>query len=364
MKQETLQLNNDVIKLFNEGKTAQEIADIVGKSRSYVYDIASHNNLKFNLRSKRHDKDILMLKNQGLTALEISETLSMPLMTVYDKVYKAGLPSFNTKRRINSNPFNNNDLISQYIIGLWATDGNVHSSYSSVSLSLIDEDIIAKISNWLGINYYTHTTSTSTRYVISFGNKEVKDFFISVGVTPNKSRSLKLKCKITPLMFRGIMDGDGSYFYKRYNSRLTRQIKLISASKVFAYQCSDFLSSNGIINSVYEDFSSNGKLQTCTHYRLNVSVSDNNDKKLYDLLYSDLPDFCIKRKKEIFSKLVQVKFREFRESLEAGNSEPSLSGNTFEGATTNSRVLTGNAEDSNANTSAEQQIVKSVDDIV
>jgi len=33
------------------------------------------------------------------------------------------------------------------------------------------------------------------------------------------------------------------------------------------------------------------------------------------------------------------------------NQQPSLSGNTFEGSTTNSRVLTSNVEDGNANTS-------------
>ena len=39
-------------------------------------------------------------------------------------------------------------------------------------------------------------------------------------------------------------------------------------------------------------------------------------------------------------------------TVKEDNQQPSLSSNTFEGSTTNSRVQTSNVEDSNANTSA------------
>jgi hypothetical protein len=39
------------------------------------------------------------------------------------------------------------------------------------------------------------------------------------------------------------------------------------------------------------------------------------------------------------------------------NQQPSLSSNTLEGSTTNNRVLTGNAEDSNVDTSALQSFI-------
>ena len=40
------------------------------------------------------------------------------------------------------------------------------------------------------------------------------------------------------------------------------------------------------------------------------------------------------------------------ENPEVGNQQPSLSSNTFEGSETNNRIRTGNAEDSNVDTSA------------
>ena len=58
-----------------------------------------------------------------------------------------------------------------------------------------------------------------------------------------------------------------------------------------------------------------------------------------------------------------VKQGELLENPEVDNQQPSIYRNIIEGSTTNSRVLTDNAEDSNANTSALPVIVNS-DDIV
>lgn len=53
------------------------------------------------------------------------------------------------------------------------------------------------------------------------------------------------------------------------------------------------------------------------------------------------------------SKIIGVfKKGELLENPEVGNQQPSLSSNTFEGSETNSRIRTGNAEDSNVDTSA------------
>lgn len=58
-----------------------------------------------------------------------------------------------------------------------------------------------------------------------------------------------------------------------------------------------------------------------------------------------------------------VKQGELLESHEDDNQHPSIYRNIIEGSTTNSRVLTENAEDSNANTSALPNL-KIGDDIV
>lgn len=53
------------------------------------------------------------------------------------------------------------------------------------------------------------------------------------------------------------------------------------------------------------------------------------------------------------SKIIGVfKKGELLENPEVGNQQPSLSSNTFEGSETNNRIRTGNAEDSNVDTSA------------
>ena len=57
-----------------------------------------------------------------------------------------------------------------------------------------------------------------------------------------------------------------------------------------------------------------------------------------------------------------VKQGELLESPEEDNQQPSIYRNIFEGSTTNSRVLTSNVEDGNANTSALPDFIG--DDIV
>ena len=67
----------------------------------------------------------------------------------------------------------------------------------------------------------------------------------------------------------------------------------------------------------------------------------------------------------LHNKIIGVlKQGELLENLEVDNQQPILSSNTFEGSTTNDRIQTGNAEDSNVNTSALPSTVGGSDDIV
>lgn len=59
----------------------------------------------------------------------------------------------------------------------------------------------------------------------------------------------------------------------------------------------------------------------------------------------------IKKTMTLLEEIQDRKPDELLESLGADNQQPSLSGNTFEGSTTNSRVLANKVEDSNADTS-------------
>ena len=68
---------------------------------------------------------------------------------------------------------------------------------------------------------------------------------------------------------------------------------------------------------------------------------DENEKKFYE----NIIDLNITHQ-------AVVKQGELLENPEVDNQQPSIYRNIFEGSTTNSRVLTDDAEDSNANTSA------------
>jgi hypothetical protein len=78
------------------------------------------------------------------------------------------------------------------------------------------------------------------------------------------------------------------------------------------------------------------------------------------LLHNLTKNNIIDKYKQIIGVLKQD---ELLESLIKDNQQPSLDSNIFEGSTTNSRVLTHNGEDSNANTSVLlNKILKIIDD--
>jgi hypothetical protein len=66
----------------------------------------------------------------------------------------------------------------------------------------------------------------------------------------------------------------------------------------------------------------------------------------------------------IIDQIGVFKSEELLENPEVDNQQPSLNRNIFKGSTTNSRILTDNAEDSNGNTSIRPEINNFCDDIV
>jgi hypothetical protein len=230
----------------------------------------------------------------GEKVMNLSKEFNIPFQTIYCWCYKENIDC-NTKKRVKTNPFDLTNLDAQYYIGLLATDGCVTNA-RNINISLTDEYPIKKFAEFLNINYYTKFYGKSMRYIISFSNKEVFDFLGSIGITPNKSRTLTISTPITWSMLRGIMDGDGSYSYKLYNGRTSRQASLKSSSISFVTQVSEFLNINNIKNNISLDI-----YHGYPQYKLSIHVRD--ISRYYDNLYYDGCVY-IPRKKETLELIV------------------------------------------------------------
>lgn len=129
-----------------------------------------------------------------------------------------------------------------YIVGLITTDGSLSIDGRHINLTSKDIEQIktfAKIlclKNKIGLKSSTYNPK-GIYYQIQFGNVELYRFLLSIGLTPNKTKtlgSLKIPDKYFADFLRGHLDGDGctySYWDKRWKSSFMLYTEFISASK-------------------------------------------------------------------------------------------------------------------------------------
>lgn len=153
------------------------------------------------------------------------------------------------KRSVKSNPFENLDNPNvQYWLGMLAADGTICDN-SNIQLSLKDYNHIKKYKDFINSNNKIICTidrrykTKPKMYKFCFTNNEVKDYLISLGLTPRKSMSLQLNIDLTWHILRGVIDGDGYIGCNR--------IDIATASITFKDQIVDFLKQNEFTPKVY-----------------------------------------------------------------------------------------------------------------
>ena len=129
-----------------------------------------------------------------------------------------------------------------YAVGLLTTDGSLSIDGRHINLTSKDIDQIKTFARILGLKNKIGLKSSTYNpegiyYQIQFGNVKLYRFLLSIGLTPNKTKSLR-KLKIPDKYFadflRGHLDGDGStysYWDKRWKSSFTLYTEFISASE-------------------------------------------------------------------------------------------------------------------------------------
>lgn len=155
-------------------------------------------------------------------------------------------------QKIKENVFRNlSNKEVQYWLGWLASDGAISKSRVTLVLKETDEEILYKFNTFLGENLTIKKIKKIVGNKIYYGSKlqfrniAIVEFLCKLGITENKSKTLKINFPITFDFLRGVMDGDG-YVDSKY-----RRFQLASASKEFIHQVSDFLNSNDIKHAIY-----------------------------------------------------------------------------------------------------------------
>jgi len=184
----------------------------------------------------------------------------------------------------------------QYWLGFLAADGTVGKKDFLVSLELQRKDLnhLLKYCNFIGISYKTikYPKYNTVGYRANFRNKEVNLYLKALGITDNKSKTIKINFNFNRHFIRGVFDGDG---YARLLSEKRGAYEIATMSLDFKNQLSTFFNNNSIKHTV--------TLRKDGIFLIGI-YTQNEVKKFYNIIYDNATVF-LERKKAVICPLYE-----------------------------------------------------------
>jgi len=197
-----------------------------------------------------------------------------------------------------------------YVLGFFTADGNMIRNRRGahfIEFQITDKDLLEDIKNAFKSNHKISIRERSfpekTIYRLQIGSKEIFNDLLRLGLTPNKSRTIKLPF-VPPKYFsdfvRGYFDGDGCISYGIYNRKDRKsknclfESRFTSGSKVFLESLLKRFRDNTIIEGgfIYEK-----------NRGFDLVLSTNDTKKLFKFMYSNTKNsLFLNRKYDKFCK--------------------------------------------------------------
>ncbi len=191
-----------------------------------------------------------------------------------------------------------------YVIGLITTDGCLSKDNRHIDLTSKDLDQIQNFTRLLGLENRiglkrSKSNETKAYFRIQFGNIKFYRFLLSIGLFPNKSKTLG-KIKVPEKYFsdflRGLFDGDGysfSYWDKQWKSSFRLYSGFVSASKNHL----EWLQSR--ISNLY---GINGKINVSGGTTYQLRFAKQSSIELFKVLYYNDNLTCLIRKRFKFER--------------------------------------------------------------
>jgi len=195
------------------------------------------------------------------------------------------------KYKIKEDYFDSLNERNCYFLGLYYSDGNVHSKNNSSKISLLitDDYVLKELSKDIyGFEKVSYDGNMSIFYCY---NKNIKNALMKHGCVPNKSfkiRLLKLEDNLMSHFLRGMFDGDGSIYLKRPMVKITTNID-------FANDLKEYLSSKNIVSCIC-NYKKTKAVDLCIYKKNDVL-------KFLDFIYKKSNNLCINRKYIEYLKL-------------------------------------------------------------
>lgn len=179
-----------------------------------------------------------------------------------------------------------------YVLGFFTADGNMLKNKRGahfIEFQITDKDLLEKIRKLLNSNHKITSRKRNrnhkTSYRLQIGSKIIFNDLLRIGLTPNKSKTIKLPnipAKYFPHFVRGYFDGDGCVtfgFFKKQDRKNKSPVLLTRFTS----------GSKSILEALKKKLTNLIKTGGSLNYSKNnawvLSYSTNDSKKLFQYMY-------------------------------------------------------------------------------
>lgn len=301
---------SSILQMASNGNSAYRISKVLKISKSSILNFLKKNNIDTSLKNKVNKEDllkdknetVLKLYNEGKTQQEIANIVGHTNSSICKLLHSLDIEvRDNTIYTVNENYFSEgiNSAEKAYILGWFYSDGNVTKNKVRIQIQDIDKYMLEWIAEKMEYTGPLHFIKRRKlhhhdQYCLAICRKKLVQDLIKLGCLPKKSLVLKFPShNIVPEQYfsfflLGVWDGDGSISIDK-----RRYIKVsVTSSKSFIVGLQSHLTNLGFPHTTY-------KKRTKKH-TLQLSISGQ-EKSVEFLrwLYSDAP-FYLKRKHNKF----------------------------------------------------------------
>jgi|SRR3989344_1711905 len=197
-----------------------------------------------------------------------------------------------------------------YTIGLLVTDGNLSPDGYHMSVTSKDLELITNFLKGINAHYHIGKKANSSSpgekkyYVVQFGDILFYKFLLSIGLTPNKTktiRAIKIPNRYFFDFLRGHFDGDGSfysYWDKRWRSSFMHYLQFVSASENhILWLKGELLKKTGCVGHI-------SKSKNNSAYQLRYAKRES--LKIIRKMYSAKTLICLSRKRLKIHKVLGI----------------------------------------------------------
>jgi predicted DNA-binding protein YlxM (UPF0122 family) len=178
-----------------------------------------------------------------------------------------------------------------YVLGLLFTDGCVSKTEGgsySVSLSLIDKDLLEKVRDAMGSKHPIKSYNPQRNlYHFGFGREKLMNDLLRLGLIKNKSLTVKFPSVPDDYLrdfIRGVFDGDGSIYFEPRSKYEKIRTSFTSSSRDFIYKLEEGLRFLGMPKrKIYQQKTKNSISYT-------LKYGHRHSIKLFSILYKDVAE--------------------------------------------------------------------------